>query len=300
MAFPTDIATNADYTVFAPNVWGDRVNNILRKKLVIADFFIDRSEELGEGGKTLETPNITEMTANSKTNGAAVTLNSPTETKVTLTVDQWYEVSFLIEDNNVAQFKASYYLQNKLASNAGYTISVKLEVALATLFSGFSSIVGLSTQAPVDSDIRKAIGIYEGANNDPADGAFFFDKKVIWNGLMGLDRFVLNANTPGGDPVNNGLMGALYDYPVRGSNNIQYVASTTGRNNALASKDALHWARSPLPMTSPGAHVGEEMGVRLQSNYIPEYLGTLVTADLLYGCIENRDAGGVLFRTKAY
>lgn len=298
-AFPTDTYTEADATVFAPNVWGSVVNDVLRKKLVLANFFTDRSDELRDGGKTLETPNITEMAANSKTNATGVTLNSPTETKVTLTVDQWYEVSFAIEDRQNAQFKRSYYLQDKLASNAAYTIATKLDTALATLFAGFSNVVGLSTQAPVDSDIRKAIGIYEGGNNDEADGAFFFDKKVIWNGLMGIDKFTLAINSPTMDPVQNGAMGKLYGYPVFGSNNIQYVASTSGRSNALASKDALHWATSPLGVMSKGGMSGD-MGVRLQSNYIPDYLSTITTADILYGVIENRDAAGVLIRTKAY
>lgn len=299
MAFPTDTITQADVTVFEPNVWGERTNDILRKKLVLANFFTNRSAEIAGGGKTLETPNITEMVAASKTNGAAVTLNSPTETKVTLTIDQWYEVSFAIEDKEAVQVKQSYYLQDKYASNAAYTIASKMDVALATLFSGFSQVVGLSTIAPVDSDIRKAIGLYEAANNDPADGAFFFDSKVAWNGLMAIDRFVLNVNTPSGDPVSKGVFGEMYSYPVYRSNNIIYQASTSGRQNALASKDALHWAAAPLPVMGKKGYVGS-MGVRVQSNYMPDYLSTIVTADILYGVVENRDLAGVLIRTKAY
>jgi hypothetical protein len=39
-------------------------------------------------------------------------------------------------------------------------------------------------------------------------------------------------------------------------------------------------------------------GVRIQSNYIPEYLSTLTTADLLYGVVENRDNAGVWIRSQ--
>ena len=60
----------------------------------MADFFIDRSSELSDGGNILYTPNMTEMAATAKSNATAVTLVAPTDTKVTLTVDQWYEVSF--------------------------------------------------------------------------------------------------------------------------------------------------------------------------------------------------------------
>jgi hypothetical protein len=299
MAFPTGTYTESDATVFAPNVWGSVVNDFLKKKLVMANFFVNRSDELSGGGKTLETPNLTEMAANAKTNATAVALNSPTETKVTLTVDQWYEVSFAIEDQQAAQFKKSYYLQEKLAKNAAYTIAAKLDVALATLFTGFSQITGLSTIGPVDSDIRKAIGLYEAGNNDPEDGAFFFDKKVIWNGLMGIDKFTLAINSPTMDPINNGAMGKLYGYPVYGSNNVQFISGAAGRANALASKDALHWATSPLGVMSEGGMSGE-MGVRVQSNYIPDYLSTITTADILYGVIENRDLAGVYMKTKAY
>lgn len=116
---------------------------------------------------------------------------------------------------------------------------------------------------------------------------------------MGIDKFTLAVNSPTMNPVAKGNMGMLYGYPVRVSNNIPYVASTTGRSNALASKDALHFATASLGVMSKGGMSGE-MGVRLQSNYIPDYLSTITTADILYGVIENRDAAGVLIRTKAY
>jgi len=39
------------------------------------------------------------------------------------------------------------------------------------------------------------------------------------------------------------------------------------------------------------------MGVRVQSNYIPDFLSTVTTADVLYGVVENRDNAGVLMRS---
>jgi hypothetical protein len=82
--------------------------------------------------------------------------------------------------------------------------------------------------------------------------------------------------------------------PVFISNNIQFVSGSTGRYNALAHKDALHFATSPL---GSGGSLGSTMtgkyGVRVQANYIPDYLSTLTTADLLYGVIENRDNAGI-------
>jgi hypothetical protein len=56
-------------------IWGEQVNEFFRAKLVAAPFFTDRSDEVSEGGDTLYTPSISELSANSKTNAAAVTLN---------------------------------------------------------------------------------------------------------------------------------------------------------------------------------------------------------------------------------
>jgi hypothetical protein len=94
-------------------------------------------------------------------------------------------------------------------------------------------------------------------------------------------------------------MGKLYGYPLYGSNNIQYVSGTTGRYNFLGNPDSIHFATSPLgDGGSLGAMIGSQ-GIRVQSNYVPQYLSTLTTADILYGTILNRQAGGVTILTLA-
>lgn len=268
---------------------------------MLADFFVDRSSELADGGSALYTPNLTEMSANSKSSATAVTLNQPTETKITLTVNQWYEVSFAIEDREAAQVKHSYYLQEKYAMNAGYTMAKKLEVAIATLFSGFSTSVGASTSVLVDSDIRLAIATLEAVGIDTSeDVAFFVSPGVFWKQIQNIDKFSLAINSPVNDPTAKTPRASLYGIPVFVSNNIQYVSGTTGRYNALAHKDSIHFATSPLGSGgSMGSSMTGKYGVRVQSNYIPEYLSTVTTADLLYGVVENRDNAGVAVLTSA-
>lgn len=299
MALGTNHQSSTSLDVMLPEIWGERVNDILRNKLVMGNFFTNRSAELADGGDTLHTPNLTEMSANSKTNGAAITLNNATETDIDLAVSNWFEVSFMIEDKELAQVKKSYYIQERYAKNAAYTMAQKLETALAELFDNFSNTVGGSVTAVQDSDIRKAIGIYESYNNDPSEGAFFFDTKVFWNQLQNIDKFSLAINSPVQDPVAKRPTAKLYGYDVWVSNNIQVISGTmsqgTGRANALASKDALHFATASLPST--GKSVTGSMGVRMQTNYIPDYLGFLTTADLVYGVVENRDTAGVYIKS---
>jgi len=248
---------------------------------------------------------MSEMAAAVKSNATAVTLNNATDGKITLAVDQWYECSFAIEDREAAQLKHSYYVQEKYAMNAGYSVAKKLEVALASLFSGFSTTVGASTTSLADSEIRASIAGLEAVGIDTqTDTAFFLSPGVFWKQVQNLDKFSLAVNSPVNDPTAKLPRATLYGIPVYISNNIQYVSGTTGRYNALAHKDALHWATSPVGTggsmsDSRGSHMTGKYGVRIQSNYIPEYLSTVTTADLLYGTIENRDNAGICIITAA-
>lgn len=309
MALGTDHFTGAsgDLDVMIPQIWGQTINDYFKENLVMANFFTDRSDELSGGGDTIHTPNLTAMSANSKSNGSQVTLNSPTETKVDLVVNTWYEVSFLIEDREAAQVKRSYTLQDRYAQNAAFEIAEQLESAIAALFSGFSSTVGASTTSVADSEIRQAIATLAtnkvtGMKQDSSFGqdvAFFMHPNTVWRQVMGIDKFTLVQNQGGNDPVLNGFAGMLYGIPVYVSTNVPNVSGATGRYNLLAHRDAIHFATLALGTGgSKGAMVGSA-GVRVQSNYIPEYLGTLTTADIVYGVIENRDAAGVAILSHA-
>ena len=296
MAFPTDTFTgdSGDLDVMIPAIWGEKINDFFKEYTVLADFFTDRSEDLRGGGNVLHTPNLTEMSANSKSNATAVTLNSPTETKVDLTVNQWYEVSFMIEDEEAATVKQSYSLQERYAKNAAYTIAQQLEGAIAALFSGFSTTVGASTTNVADSEIRAAIATLEttGVPLYTGEVAFIMHPNTVWRQVQDIDKFSLAINSPVQDPVSKEPKAYLYGLPIVVSQNVPVVSGSDGRYNLLAHKDAIHFATAALGLSSKGGMVGSA-GIRVQSNYIPEYLGTLTTADILYGVIENRDNAAV-------
>jgi len=298
--FPASSHTLASLDSYIPEIWGERVNEFYRNKLVAAPFFTDRSDELSGGGDTLYTPGTTEYAAAAKTNGVAVTLNSATDTKVTLTVTNWFESSFAIEDREAAQAKHSYSVMERYAKNAGYAIAKKLDTAIVTLFGTFTNAVGSSTNNLGDSDIRAAFAYLETANADVMEAAFFVTPNVFWKQIQGIDKFSLAVNSPVNDPTAKVPSAFLYGRPVYVTNQIVSLTSPSGGvANALAVPDAIHWATSPLGSGgSKGSMVGS-MGVRVQSNYIPEYLSTVTTADILYGSVLNRATAGVLIKTAA-
>jgi hypothetical protein len=301
MAFPTGTETLVSLASYIPAVWGEKVNEFYRAKLVAAPFFTDRSDELSGGGDTLYTPNTTEFTATAKSVGIAVNLNSPTDTKQTLSVNNWFESSFAIEDREAAQVQHSYSLMERYAKNAGHAIAKKLDTAIVILFSGFSNVVGSSTMNLQDSDIRNAFAYLESNNAPSEEAAFFFHPNVFWRQVQRIDKFSLAVNSPVNDPTAKRPAGFLYGQPVFITTQVQTTlpSGSLARMNAFATPDAIHWATSPLGAGgSKGAMVGSG-GVRVQSNYIPEYLSTVTTADILYGVIENRDLAGVGILTPA-
>ena len=73
----TDTFTGAggDLDKFIPEIWGRKINDFAKDQLLTAKFFTNRSDELAGGGDTIHTPSLTEMSANTKSNATAVTLN---------------------------------------------------------------------------------------------------------------------------------------------------------------------------------------------------------------------------------
>lgn len=293
--FPTGAETLASLDSYIPIVWGEKVNEFFRAKLVAAPFFTNRSDELTEGGATLYTPNTTEFTATAKSTGVAVTLNAPTDTKQTLSINNWFEASFAIEDREAAQMKRSYSVMERYAKNCAYAIAKKLDSAIVALFTGFSNTVGSSGNNLGDSDIRAAFAYLETNNVDSTEAAWFVSPNVFWKQIQAIDKFSLAINSPVNDPTSKRPSGHLYGQPVYVTSQISLNATPSGgRANALAIPDAIHWATSPLGAGgSKGTSMVGSMGVRVQSNYRSEYLSTVTTADILYGVIENRDLGGV-------
>jgi len=298
----SNIYKRDDLSDIVPNIWGERFNNYFKANLIGANFFTDRSSELKGGGDTLYTPNIVKMSSNDKSQQSKVTLQTADPDKITLTVQTHKEVSFLIEDIDAARVKDSYSTMNTLAQNAGFEVAEALESELFGLFSGFTGTTGASDEDLVDSNILAAIATLE-SNKVPGihtgQVAFFFHPNTFWKQVQIIDKFSLAVNSPSNDPTAQKPKGMLYGIPVYTSPNVPNVSGNDGRYNALAHKDAIHFATSALGSGgSKGSYVGSS-GVRVQANYIPEYLGTLVTADIVYGVIENRDESGVTIMTNA-
>lgn len=301
MALGTDNFTQADLDVSIPEIYGQKINDYFRYALDLATFFVDRSDELAEGGDTIYTPNLSALSVNTKTNQAQVTLSSPTYTRQTLVVSTWKEASFVIEDREMAQLKKSYYMQNQIAKGGAYEVAQELDDAIAALFSGFSQSVGASSTNVADSNLLAAIATLETAGTPgiySGDVAFILHPNTFYRQIGIIDKFTLWQNTNSEMPREKRPTTMLYGIPVIVTPAVPTESGANGRLNVLAHKDAIHWARLSMPAKASKGMVGSE-GVRVQQSYVHEYLGDLVTIDLCYGVVENRDTAAVVIKSSA-
>lgn len=290
-------------TVFIPEIWGQKINDYFRFNLSLAQFFVDRSDEISDGGATIYTPNIVALSTAAKSYQAQVTLNNPIHTRQTLNVSTWRESSFVIEDREMAQFKKSYAVQDALAKGAAWEVAQDLEDAIGALFQGFSTnILGSVNTNLVDSSLLSAIALLEitGVPVYNGETAWIMHPNTFYRQIGIVDKLTLWTNTQTEMPRQKAPTRSLYSIPVIVSPSVPLGTGekedNAARQNLLAHKDAIHWARLSLPLYADMGMVGSE-GVRVQQSYVHEYLGNLVTIDLCYGVVENRDNAVVRMRS---
>jgi hypothetical protein len=127
-------------------------------------------------------------------------------------------------------------------------------------------------------------------NDVPMDGRFFIIPPSSRNTLMGLQRYTEQAfvgESGANNTIRNGEVGNLYGTAVFVTSNADFGAGNSGADRIclLAHKDSMVLV--------------EQVGVRSQTQYKQEYLGTLFTADTLYGVAELRDYAAVALAVPA-
>ena len=110
----------------------------------------------------------------------------------------------------------------------------------------------------------------------PMDGRSLVVPPSIRNAIMGIDRYT-SSDFVNGQTVNNGQIGNLYGVDVYVTSNAPTPEAGV-RLATLLHKDTFVMA--------------EQQGIRSQTQYKQEFLGTLYTADTLYGVKTLRPESG--------
>ena len=307
MALGTNNVTLATANSFIPEIWSDEIVATYKKNLVLANL-IKKMSFKGKKGDTVHIPAPIRGSASVKAASTQVTLIAGTELEVTVAIDKHYEYSRLIEDIVEAQALSS--LRNFYTEDAGYALARQVDTSLIQLgrkvqggtntaaysgaFSGadgttaYVAAANTGVGALTDAAIRRTIQRLDD-QDVPMDGRFLIVPPSSRNTLMGIARFTEQAfvgDVGSANTIRNGEIGNVYGVPVFVSNNADTTTGSTATRIALMGhKDFAVFV--------------EQVGVRSQTQYKQEWLGTLFTADTLYGCDELRDYAAVALAVPA-
>ena len=283
----TGAVDNTSAATFIPEIWSDEVIAAYEKNLVLAPL-VKKLSMQGKKGDTIHIPKPTRGTANAKVENQAVTIQNATESEVIVTIDQHFEYSRLIEDITEAQALAS--LRQFYTGDAGYALAKNVDDALFALGKSFgdgdgsdwtnSNVFELGTGGALatydgtvsanefsDVTMRELVQAMDDADV-PMDGRSFVIPPVLRNAILGNTRYT-SSDFVGGRAVNNGEIGNIYGVNVYVTSNCPSLESGAARAALMFHKDTMVLA--------------EQKGVRSQTQYKQEFLGTLYTADRLYG-----------------
>lgn len=302
MALGTNHVTNTTGATFIPELWSDEIIAAYKQNLVMANL-VSKMSFKGKKGDTLHIPKPTRGAAALKAASTQVTLQAATESEVQVLVNKHYEYSRLIEDITETQALAS--LRKFYTGDAGYALAKQVDTDLIQLgrgaqggngtiaydkaviaSDGTTLYTGANEAAITDAGIRKVIQTLDDADV-PMDGRCLVLPPVARNVMMGLARFTEQAfvgEVGGGNTIRNGEIGNVYGVKVYVSTNCE-TATGDARIGMMFHKDAFVLA--------------EQLGVRSQTQYKQEYLGTLFTSDMLYGVKELRDEAAVAIAMSA-
>lgn len=254
------------------------------ESLLVTGKLVDRSYESMSkaGGSTIDVPKLENITANAVTNRQAdATLYDTVQGKVTIALNQVYDIGVAIDDITSLQTNPKYFdkVRNKLA----YGLSKAVDTIVNTEFVNFSQTVGTEGSA-LTEDVILAAYEYLNLADAPAEGrAWVFDPESITD-LMKIDMFVKMDYV--GDAVwKTGFSGRqILGSPVYWSTNLA-VNNTNYHCAAYLQEEAL-----ALVIQMPSTFET----FRLPLKHSDGILGLTV-----FGVKEMRDAFGVYIKTRS-
>jgi hypothetical protein len=276
---------------FIPEIWAMKAFQVLRNNMVLANL-VTTDSDVGsfQQGDILHIPFPGTFTATAKTLNTAVTLQVPSDTDVTVTLNKHYEASFLIED--IARAMQNQSIMDRYISNAVVPLAEQIE---GDLFALYASVSASTVSATMDDAQLRAARLALNKQKVPMEGRNIILAPEAESKLLGASNLASYfAFTQGGNIIRNGQIGRAYGLDVFMS---QLVPLSTTRKNLAFTKDAFILAMRALPEAgNPGVDQTvftdpeSRLTFRQTVSYSPTYLGLQVTLDVLYGVAILRNA----------
>ena len=279
---------NTSAAKFIPEIWSDEVIAAYKSNLVLANL-VKKMSMTGKKGDVIHVPKPTRGTATAKAANTAVTVQMNVESEVLININKHYEFSRLIEDITEVQALAS--LRQFYTGDAGYGLARQVDTDLIALGNQTYALDQVVTGDVFnDAGFRDAIQKLDDADV-PMDNRTFTVPPSLRNAIMGVDRY-MSSDFVEGRGVQNGKIGNLYGIDVYVSSNLPTIEASGDNTAGGAVKAAILCHKDTMVLA-------EQQAIRSQTQYKQEWLGTLYTADTLYGVQVMRPDAGIVLAVNA-
>jgi hypothetical protein len=290
----TELSVNIATIVAAQALGYLRANTVLAR-LVNRDY----DDEVASFGQTVTVPIGGTLSVNDKAGNAVVTLQTPTATSATVTLNKHKEVSFLIEDIARALARADWL--NVYASDAMAHLAEQIDDDLAGLYSGFSQTADATTGL-TEEHFREAQRLLNAAKAPQAQRYAVLHEDAQFEAL-GIERIINRDYAEAlGRAAASSFLGQFMGFDLFMDQMVNVAAGQA--KNLFFQRNAMVFVTRPLPPAPDGAGVVQTtmsedgIGLRVTISYSADYLGVQVTIDVLYGVAELRDSHAVVVSTQ--
>ena len=289
MADVLNNTTNAEFipTIIAQKALGRFSAYMNMAKTVARDFDYTPAQV----GATISIPKRGTLTANDKVAGSAYTLQNPTATNVSVTLNKHKEVTIVIDDvTKVLQNQAS---QDGYAEDAAIALAEAVETEIAKLHTSLTNTVTFdaTSDATKNSSMLLLRKFFTDQKVPKLEKKYaYFDGTVI-NELLEVDRFARADALGKGGVIESGALMNIYGMDIFESQVVQVSGSPVAYHNFVYTKDAFILATRPLPAV-PAGHGAvssvindpeTNVGIRVVSSWDTDLGGMKITLDLLFG-----------------
>lgn len=285
-----DNTTNAELipTIIAQKTLGKFGDYINLARTVARDFDFDSRQE----GETINVVKRGNLTANSIAQGASVTKQTPTATKVAVTLDKHYEVTFTLNDVTKVLMDPRSDALDGYAEDAVIALAEQVEDSLAGLY---ASITGTAVAFDETSTASKTASLlalrkhFVDQKVPKVETKFLYLSATSMNEILEEDKFTQMQSTGNSDTITEGALRKIYSFELFESQSVAEVSLV--HKNIAYTKNAMVLAMRPLPEVPAGHGAVSSIvndpeagiGVRVVSSFDTDKLVMQVTLDILFG-----------------
>jgi len=270
MAF-LDKTTGAE---FIPELWAEPIYKFFTRQNKLRGSVDDYSSMVKGQGDTIHIPKIALKAAVLKVKSTIVDFSTAaTATSLALSIDKHYVVPELFED--LALIQSNSELISKYTRMMGESIARQVDENMWDELDGFTTRQDLSgNNTFAANDLETTLANLYAADLEPNQCSMAVNSLIladIMHPSSGVASYFVRADavTGGGQELKTGAVGLIYGMDVFYSNAISTATDNDKSVGAVYVPSACAFAA--------------QQDVRVQSQYDIAYLGTKVTADIIYG-----------------